>query len=153
MNIEDPFIVGIGIGLVVWLGQELIKYVLYRYNRHIQSVIIRKTLIELYESLEPRKSREDHQYNTLFKFESRLEGLVQYATAIDHERKVDVHSVIKQITSILNFVWRGGNYHQAGSESERKYWVVSANDLELIKKEIESIGWLEMQAKSEDLYR
>ncbi|MYA68054.1 MAG: hypothetical protein F4Y22_12505 [Gammaproteobacteria bacterium] len=150
MNIEDPFVVGIGIGLVVWLGQELVKYVLFRYNRRVQTKMIKKTLIDLYERLEPRKSRDDHQYNTLFEFESKLEGLVQYAIAIDLERKVDVHSVIKQIASILNFVWRGGNYHQAGSESERKYWIVSTSDLELIKEEIESISWLETKVKSKE---
>ena len=148
MNIEDPFIVGISIGLVVWLGQEFIKYVLYRHNKRVQSTKIRKTLNELYESLEPRKSRDDHQYDTLFKLENKLEGLVRYANAIDYDRKVDVHSVIKQISSILNFVWRGGNYHQGGSESERKYWIVSTEDLELIKKEIESISWLDIKAKN-----
>lgn len=146
MNIEDPFLVGIGIGLVVWLGQELIKSIVYWYHKLIQTRKIRKTLIDLYNSLEPKKSDDDHQYNKLFEFESKLEGLVRYANAVDHNKKVDIHSVIKQISSILNFLWRNRT-PVWGTEHDRSYLNINPNELDFIKKEIESIDWLDMKIR------
>lgn len=144
MNIEDPFLVGIGIGLVVWLGQELIKYIVYRYNKYIQTRKIRMTFNDLYICLETRKSGDDDQYNNLFEFESKLEGIVRYANAIDYDKKVDIHGVIKQIASILNFVWRN-RIPKWGTEHDRSYLNIGSNELELIKREIESISWLDMK--------
>ena len=151
MIIEGPILVGIVAGTIagtiVWLGQEFVKFVVYHCKRCIQTRKIRKTLNDLYGSLKPRESRDDHLYNTLFKLEGKLEGLVRYANSVDYDKKVDVYGVIKQIASILNFVWRDRN-KEWGTEHDRSCLNIGSNELGLIKKEIESIGWL---AKKERL--
>lgn len=151
MIIEGPVLVGIVAGTIagtiVWLGQELVKFVVYQCRKYIQTRKIERTLIDLYGSLKPSESRDDHLYNTLFGFESKLEGLVRYANAVDYDKKLNIHGVIKQIASILNFVWRDRN-KEWGTEHDRSYLNIGSNELGLIKKEIESIGWL---AKKERL--
>lgn len=152
MVIEGSILVGIVggtiAGTIVWLGQEFVKFIVYQCNKHNQTRETKRTLNDLHGCLIPRVSRDDHQYNTLFGFESKLEGLVRYANAIDHNKKVDIHGVIRQIASVLSFLrYQHLRIPEHGSENDRSYLNICSNDLELIKREIESIGWLDITNK------
>ena len=149
MAIESSILVGVVggtiAGTIVWLGQEIVKFVLYECRKFGQSSEIKRALVDLHGRLNIKESRDYHQYNTLFESRSRLEGLVRYANAVDHGKKADIHSVIQQIESILKFYqrWHYGIPEHA-SETARVHLILGPDDLEFIQGEIESIEWLDI---------